>query len=247
MNIALSLSYIGTAYHGWQAQKNALSVSAAVSSAIEQCTGSPAALIGCGRTDAGVHAIRYVANFRTESKIPVQKLPYALNTFLPPDIAVLAARAVPETFHAAYSAVKKEYTYLLYSSPHRRPCFHLRALHYPRPLREDVIASAARGFAGTHDFACVRCAGSNVRGSVREIYDIEFAPRGELYTLRVSANGFLYNMVRNIMGTLLYVSEGKITDIPALIASRNRAAAGPTVPPHGLYMTGVTYAEGELF
>jgi tRNA pseudouridine38-40 synthase len=247
VNIALLLSYDGTAYHGWQRQNNAPSVQQTLTAAIEKLTGCQVTLHGCGRTDAGVHALRYEANYRSDSALPPERLPRAINAHLPPDISVYKAAPVPDSFHAINSAVRKEYTYLLYSSPERKPCYRNRALHYRRAVDEEKLRAALAVITGKHDFACFRSAGSHVRSTTREIYEAELRQRGDLLAIRIAANGFLYNMARSIVGTLLYLNEGKITDIPALIASGDRTAAGPTAPAHGLYMTDVVYGGGGLF
>jgi tRNA pseudouridine38-40 synthase len=241
LNTLLRLSYDGTAYHGWQSQRNAVSVCGTLTRAIEKTVGFPVKLHGCGRTDAGVHARDYAANFRGDTRIPMEKLPFAINSRLPPDIAVTAAYTVPEDFHAIQSAVGKEYTYYLYGGAHRLPLWHMRALHYPRALDIDALRGAAAQFLGRRDFACVRSVGTPVKSTVRTMYEFEITETDGFVAFRMKADGFLYNMARALVGTLLYVNEGKITDIPALIASRSRTLAGPTAPPHGLYMTGVFY------
>jgi tRNA pseudouridine38-40 synthase len=240
-NIALLVSFDGTAYHGWQSQRNAVSVCDTLRMAIERTVGHPVKLHGCGRTDAGVHARRYVANFRSGTRIPADKLPFALNTRLPEDIAVHDAAEVSWDFHAIQSATAKEYTYYLYGGPHRRPLYHNRALHYPRTVRPEAVA-AMQAFVGRRDFACVRSMGTDVKSTVRTLYAFEVTERDGLTAVRMKADGFLYNMARALVGTLLYCGEGKITDVPALLESGERTLAGPTVPPYGLYMTGVWYA-----
>ena len=225
-------------------QRNAVSVCDTLAGAIGRTVGHPVKPHGCGRTDAGVHAKRYVANFRSDTRIPMEKLPFALNTRLPGDIAVHGAAEVPWGFHSIQSAVAKEYTYYLYGGPHRRPLYQNRALHYPRPLKPEAVA-AMQAFAGKHDFACVRSMGTDVKSTVRTLYEFEVTEHGGLTAVRMKADGFLYNMARALVGTLLYCSEGKITDIPALLERGERGGSGPTVPPYGLYMTGVWYG-GEL-
>lgn len=246
-NIALFLSYEGTAYHGWQVQKNLPTVAETLEKAAAMVVGHPVHMTGCGRTDAGVHARCYVANFRTTSTIPVDRLPYALNTHLPLDIVVTGARQVPEGFNAIGSCAKKEYTYLIYNSRLRDPFYINRAWFYPRPLDVDVMRAAAAQFVGTHDFAAVRSVGTEVRSTVRTVYYYDVERTGELITLRVCANGFLYNMARAMAGTVVYAAEGKIepAQIGQILASGNRTAAGPTVPPGGLYMTHLWYDDGQ--
>ena len=247
-NIALKLMYNGTAYHGWQVQKNAVSICETLQKAIGQITGEKVHLTGCGRTDAGVHAEHYIANFRTESRIPLDRLPFAVNTHIPEDIAVLEAYEVADDFNAIGSCIRKEYTYRIYNSRVKNPFYVNRAYFYPKRLDEDVMDRAARAFEGTHDFAAVRSVGTNVRSTVRTIYYCRVTRSGELLELKVCANGFLYNMVRAITGTVLYAAEGKLRpeDIPAILDSGNRTLAGPTAPPGGLYLTRVWYEDERL-
>ena len=165
-NIALILTYVGTAYHGWQVQPKDITVEETLEKACAKVVGHRVHMTGCGRTDAGVHAKRYVANFRTESTIPVDRLPYALNTHLPGDIVVTEAREMPEGFNAIGSCVKKEYTYLIYNSRIRDPFYVNRAWFYPKHLDEHIMQAAADQFVGTHDFAAVRSVGTDVRSTV---------------------------------------------------------------------------------
>ena len=162
-NIALRLSYTGTAYHGWQVQKNAVSVAETLEKALASVVCHPVKVTGAGRTDAGVHAETYVANFRTTSGIPVERLPLAVNTRLPDDISVFKATVVPDGFNAIGSCLKKEYTYKIYNSRIRDPFYVNRVWFYPKPLDERVMAQAAGQFVGTHDFAAVRSVGTETR------------------------------------------------------------------------------------
>lgn len=245
-NLAVFLMYEGTAYHGWQIQKELPTVQETLERAVAAVTGRRVHVTGCGRTDAGVHAKCYVANFHTDSTIPVERLPYALNTHLPPDIAVTGAREVSERFNAIGSCVRKEYTYRIYNSRVRDPFYVNRAWFYPRRLDERVMQAAASEFVGTHDFAAVRSVGTDVQSTVRTVFAYDVLRRGEQILLRVSADGFLYNMARAMAGTVVYAAEGKITpaQIGAILDAGDRTAAGPTAPPGGLYMTGVWYADG---
>lgn len=247
-NIALKLMYNGTAYHGWQVQKNAVTVCGTLEKAIADICGGPVHLTGCGRTDAGVHAEHYIANFRTESRIPVDRLPFAVNTHTPEDIAVKEAFEVAEDFNAIGSCIKKEYTYRIYNSRLGNPFFVDRAWFYPKHLDEAVMQRAADQFVGTHDFRAVRSVGTETRTTVRTVYYFDVSRTGDLIECRVCANGFLYNMVRAMAGTIVYAAEGKLVpeDIPAILASGNRTLAGPTVPPGGLYMTKLWYEEDVL-
>lgn len=244
-NIALSLRYEGTRYHGWQVQKNAVTVAGTLENACMKVVGHPVHLTGCGRTDAGVHAMCYIANFHTDSRIPVERLPYALNTHLPEDIVVLKATQVSDGFNAIGSCIKKEYTYQIYNDRIRDPFYVHRAYFYPKRLDEEIMQRAAEQFIGTHDFAAVRSVGTDVKSTVRTIYDCGVVREGKILRLHVSANGFLYNMVRAITGTVLYCAEGKLRpeDIASILDSGNRTLAGPTAPPGGLYLTRLWYRE----
>jgi len=247
-NIALRLMYNGTAYHGWQVQKTQSTVAETLEKALAAVCGHPVKVTGCGRTDAGVHAERYVANFRTSSSIPCERLPLAVNSRLPEDIVVFQAFEVPEAFNAIGACLKKEYTYRIFNSRIRNPFYVNRAYFYPKRLDEAVMDRAARAFEGTHDFRAVRSVGTETRTTVRTIAYCYVTRSGDLLELKVCANGFLYNMVRAITGTVLYAAEGKLTpeDIPVILASGNRTLAGPTVPPGGLYLTKLWYEDERL-
>ena len=240
--------YNGTAYHGWQVQKNAVSVAETLHKALTMVCGNAEKLTGCGRTDAGVHAERYVANFHTDSRIPIDRLPFAVNTHTPEDIVVTAAYDVPEAFNAIGSCRKKEYTYRIYNSRIKNPFYVNRAYFYPKHLDETVMDRAARQFEGTHDFRAVRSVGTETRTTVRTVYYCYVNRAGDLLELKVCADGFLYNMVRAITGTVLYAAEGKLTpeDIPAILDAGDRTLAGPTVPPGGLYLTRLWYEDERL-
>ncbi len=245
-NIAIRLTYDGTAYHGWQIQRDDVTVAGEVERALRRLTGRETRVTGCGRTDAGVHALRYCANFRSDSTIPMERFPLALNPYLPEDIVCTAAVEAPEDFNAILSCRRKEYTYRILNSRFRDPLERNRAYFYPIPLKLDVMERAASMFVGTHDFAAVRSVGTETKTTVRTIYYCDIARDGDIVTMRVCADGFLYNMVRAIMGTVIYCSEGKLRpeDIPALLETRDRRLTGPTVPPQGLYLSGVVYDGG---
>ena len=245
-NIVLFLTYLGTAYHGWQMQKDQPTVQETLERAVAKVVAHPVHITGCGRTDAGVHAKCYVANFRTYSSIPQERLPYALNTHLPVDIVVTKAFEVHDTFNAIGSCARKEYTYTIYNSRVRDPFYVNRAWFYPKHLDETIMQAAADQFVGTHDFAAVRSVGTDVKSTVRTVYYYNVEREGNLLRLRVCANGFLYNMARAMAGTVVYAAEGKIQpeQIGQILKSGNRTAAGPTVPPGGLYMTHLWYDDG---
>lgn len=247
-NIAITLSYLGTAYHGWQVQKDQPTVGETVERAVQMVVGHPVHVTGCGRTDAGVHARRYVANFRTDSRIPVERLPYALNTHLPEDIVVHSAMEVHEDFNAIGSCAKKEYTYIIYNSRIRDPFYVNRAWFYPKRLDENIMQAAADHFVGTHDFAAVRSVGTETKTTVRTVYHFDVKRTGDIIELRVCANGFLYNMARAMVGTVVYAAEGKISpdEIGRILENGDRTEAGPTVPAGGLYMSQLWYDDGKV-
>ena len=246
MNYLGFLSFRGTDFYGFERQTEKRSIQGEVEKVLSQVCGEKIKIHGAGRTDAGVHARCYVANFRTDSTIPVDRLPYALNTHLPCDIVVTKAFEVNENFNAIGSCVRKEYTYQIYNSRLKDPFYVDRAWFYPRHLDEAVMQAAADQFVGTHDFAAVRSVGTDVKSTVRTVYYYNVERRGDLVILKVCANGFLYNMARAMAGTVVYAAEGKIkpSDIGAILDSGNRTAAGPTVPAGGLYMTHLWYDDG---
>ena len=247
-NIALTLSYDGSAYHGWQVQKTERTVGQTLGEAAARVVGHAVHMTGCGRTDAGVHARTYVANFRTDARIPCDRLPYAINSQLPPDIAVTEARQMPDYFNAIGSCAKKEYTYQIFNSHIKDPFYVNRAWFYPRHLDERILQCAASQFVGTHDFAAVRSVGTEVKSTVRTVHYFDVERRGCLILLRVCADGFLYNMARAMVGTVVYAAEGKIgpNEIGEILRSGDRTAAGPTAPPGGLYMTQLWYEDREV-
>ena len=245
-HLAIRLSFDGTAYHGWQIQKDLPTVCQTVQNAIARTVEHPVSLHGCGRTDAGVHATHYVAGFSAQTNIPAERLPYAINARLPSDVTVWQAADVSAGFSAIGSCVRKEYTYRLYLNRHPDPFYTHRALFFPGQLDLARMERAAGDFVGLHDFRAMRSLGSTtVQSTVRRIFVSEIIVRGGHVFFRVSANGFLYNMVRTMMGTLLYIGLGKLPPefLPELLSGGNRTEAGPTAPPHGLYMTGAWYDE----
>lgn len=246
-NIALKLRYDGTAYHGWQVQKTEVTVAETLEQALTKVCGHAVKVTGCGRTDAGVHALSYCANFRTDCPIPVDRLPFAVNTRLPDDIAVLEACEAGDDFNAIGSCLRKEYVYKIMNTHIRDPFLQHRACFYPAPLDVDVMKAAGAAFEGTHDFAAVRSVGTETRTTVRTVYWCRAEREGELITVSVCANGFLYNMVRAIVGTMVYASHSKLApeSIPALLETRDRRLTGPTMPPQGLYMSHLWY-DGQV-
>ena len=250
-NIAMSIKFDGARYHGWQVQKDTETVAGTIEAALSRLCGHTVKVHGCGRTDAGVHALRYCANFLTSSNIPPERLPLAANSLLPPDVSVQNAVYAPDGFDANLSCVMKEYTYKIFCSRVRDPFYANRAYFYPQTLNIPVMRRAAEHFIGTHDFAAVRSVGTETKTTVRTVHWYEIAEAGPVVELRACANGFLYNMARAMAGTLLYVSEGKIDpdELPALLDKRDRRRTGPTAPPEGLYLTRIWYdgEVGEMF
>jgi len=246
-NIAARLMFDGARYHGWQVQKTEATVAGTLEAALSRICGHSVKVNGCGRTDAGVHAERYCFNFRTSSSIPPDRLPLAVNSLLPSDIAVQQAIYAPDDFDANLSCIKKEYTYRIFNSRIHDPFYAYRAYFYPQKLDVGTMRKAAKHFVGTHDFAAVRSVGTATRTTVRTVHWYEIFQLGNIIELRVCADGFLYNMARAMAGTLIYVSEGKISpdDLPCLLERKDRRHTGPTVPAGGLYMTGIWY-DGEV-
>ena len=249
-NIALRLSYDGTSYHGWQVQKSEVSVAETLETALTKICGHPVKTVGCGRTDAGVHALRYCANFRTDSTIPIGRFPLAVNSRLPADIAVTDAVEAPEDFNAIGSCIKKEYIYKILNRNIRDPFLENRVCFYPQHLDLERMQAAARAFEGRHDFRAVRSLGTETKTTVRTVHWCRAEKDGDLITVSICADGFLYNMCRAMVGTMVYASYGKLEpgDIPALLAAGDRRLTGPTMPPQGLYLNRLWYdgAVGEM-
>lgn len=247
MRVLLRVEYKGTDYCGWQRQKNGLSVQEVLARAVKETTGEASVMHGSGRTDAGVHAIAQAVHFDTHTSIPLDKLPIAINAHLPANIRVLSAREVAPDFNARFDAKQKTYLYKLYSAPVSSPLREgLFAFVHKRP-DVDKMRKAAEYILGEHDFKVFQAAGGHVKTTVRTITALEIKENGEEITFEVTGNGFLYNMVRIMVGTLYYVGIGKIDaeDIPDIILSGKRDRAGKTMPPEGLYLKKVKYAFDE--
>ncbi|MCH5191396.1 MAG: tRNA pseudouridine(38-40) synthase TruA [Oscillospiraceae bacterium] len=242
-NLLLTLRYSGTAYHGWQIQPNGDTVQSRLAEAFRRIGGADENIIGCSRTDAGVHANMFCCNVRTECTVPTEKIPDALNTYLPPDISVYDCREVPYEFHARYDCKGKEYVYIIYNGKYRDPFYENRAMFYPYELDAELLNSAAKDYMGIHDFSAFCSSGTEVQDKTREIFDCSVERKGDIIKFTVSGNGFLYNMVRIIVGTLLEIQQGKIEKdkIPFIIESKKRENAGATAPACGLYLNKVIY------
>lgn len=245
-NIKLTIEFDGTAYHGWQSQVNAVTVQDTVTAAVNALTGEDCSLSGSSRTDAGVHALGFVCNFHTKSAIPADKFAFALNTLLPEDIVIKGSEEVPDDFHARFSAKGKTYKYLIYNSVFPTALLRDRAYHIYYPLDITAMQEAAAQFVGTHDFYAFSAAGGSVKTTVRTITAATVTRLNQddnLIAFYITGDGFLYNMVRIIAGTLIEVGIGKLKpdDIPKLISGLDRRKAGRTAPAHGLYLVEVFY------
>jgi len=246
-SIKLTLAYDGTAYAGWQVQPGRKTVQGVLEAALEQVTGQSIRVVASGRTDAGVHALGQVASFQTKSRLAADVFARAMNAELPHDVAVLAAVDVPEGFHALRDAVRKRYRYVIHDGPvrdvfRRRYCWQ----HHGR-LDAEAMDRAARLLLGRHDYSSFQSSGAERQTSVRTIHEIAVW-RGQggdahVITLAVEADGFLYNMVRAIVGTLVEVGRGARSEswVGEVLAAADRGAAGPNAPPQGLFLVRVDY------
>ena len=248
-NYLLKLRFDGSAFHGWQIQPGLDTVQQRVFDAATAVFGSHSPVYGCSRTDAGVHALEYCCNFRAQREIPVGSVPAAMNTKLPPQIAVLECKAADGEFHSQFNCAGKEYVYVMHCAPVADPFLNGRAWHIKRGLDAGRMNEAASRFIGTHDFAAFCASGSSVSSTVRTVKSAAVETRGDKVVFTVSADGFLYNMVRIMTGTLVAVSDGKMTpdDVSDAIESLDRERAGTTAPPQGLYLNRVFYDGGQGF
>lgn len=242
-NLRLILAFDGTTYHGWQMQANAVTVQSTLLECVCRITGGQPNIIGCSRTDAGVHARAFCCNFKTESAIPCGRLVAALNSYLPDDICVKSCDEVPADFHARYSCTSKEYVYRIRNSAVPDPFDYRYTLRYRHPLDENRLAALARAFVGRHDFAAFCAAGSSCGSTVRTVRSFNVERCGDEVRFTVEADGFLYNMVRIMAGTLLESArqDSALLPIEEIIASRDRAFAGDTLPARGLCLLKANY------
>lgn len=243
-NIKVLVEYDGTNYHGFQRQAEKLpTVQQVLEQTLEKLTKHPVNTIGAGRTDAGVHAKGQVINFRTDCGIPVDKLPLAMNRLLPNDIVVVAAEDADESFHAQFRAKRKVYRYHIYNSRIPSVFDRMYSYHVPQKLDMNRMKEAASYIVGEHDFSAFKAAGAKTKTSVRTIFRLDIEYNLPHIYITIEGNGFLYNMVRIITGTLLYVGKGKLTpdDIRRFVETGKREEAGPTVPPQGLCLMEVIY------
>ena len=243
MRILIRVSYDGTAYSGWQIQPNATTVEGTLRQAVCSLFGADIELIGASRTDAGVHALGNVAVFDADTRIPAPKIAYALNARLPDDIRVWQSIQVEDGWHPRHNDCVKTYEYSIYNDTFENPKKRLYSHFYYGNLDVDMMREAAAYFIGEHDFSAFCSAGSQVADKVRTIYSLDVIQDGREIVLRVKGNGFLYNMVRIIAGTLIKAGTGDIRpqDIPGIIESRDRQLAGPTAPARGLTLVEIDY------
>lgn len=245
-NLKLTISYEGSNFSGWQVQPNRRTIQAEIESALREIEEKPVRIHGSGRTDAGVHALGQVASFALENRIPLKNLQKALNCRLPPAIRILDIEEVGHEFHARYSAVAKTYEYR-WRRDEVCPPFERRFVwHHPYPLDEAAMIRAAPLFEGERDFRSMATNnGAELLTTVRTIYSSRLERVGPMLIYRIRGSGFLYNMVRNCVGTLLEVGRGNMEadSIPAILEARDRSAAGPTAPAVGLFLVNVEYPD----
>ena len=254
VKILLYISFLGTNYRGYQIQKGCPTVQGTLCEAAQKVFGVKCDITGCSRTDSGVHANMFCATVSESGKsglyttIPIEKIPIAFGCVLPQDVTVFLAREVEDSFHPRYDVKYKEYVYRIYTAPVSNPFFADRSWHYPRGIDDAALErmkEGARRFCGKHDFAAYMASGSDIKDTVRTVFDAEVTREGDFVEFRVSADGFLYNMVRILTGTLVGIAEGRISpeDVDAITASRDRKLAGVTAPAKGLYLNRVVYKE----
>jgi tRNA pseudouridine38-40 synthase len=254
-NIKLVLQYDGTDYSGWQSQKQGeTTLQSVLEDRMLRLTGRATRIVGSGRTDAGVHALGQVAHCRTSSGLDVPTMQRALNAMLPDDIRVVSVEEVDGSFHPRYSAVGKRYAYLIVNSQNVSPFLNRYLWRVPKPLNLREMKKAADAFVGEHDFKAFMASGSNVKSTVRELWDVSvtqrrnygflgFSLQGKFIRISLEGSGFLRHMVRNIVGTLVEVGKGKIDAdaVQEIIAAKKRKLSGPTAPAMGLFLEKVFY------
>ena len=242
-NIKLTIEYDGREFNGWQKQPNKLNIQGSIERAIEEITGEKVDLNASGRTDAGVHALGQVANFKTDSNLPIDKFPIAINSKLKKSIRILNAEEVDDRFHSRLTCKRKTYRYVINNTTIGIAIYRYLETHIPQKLDVNEMSKAVKYFEGEHDFRAFKASGTSSKSSVRTIYEAKVYKIDEKIYIELTGNGFLYNMVRIIAGTLVDVGLGKIkaTDIPDIITQGKRELAGKTLPPNGLYLVKVEY------
>ncbi len=243
MRVKMVVAYDGTNYCGWQIQPNGITIEQKLNEALFDLLKENIAVIGASRTDAGVHSLGNVCIFDTTTRMPADKICYALNQRLPRDIVVQSSCHVADGWHPRYAHGIKTYEYRILNRRMPDPTRRFDTYHYYYPLDIDAMSKAAAYLEGEHDFTSFCAAGAQVKSKVRHIYSAQVIKNGDVITIRLTGNGFLYNMVRIIAGTLIKVGAGEIAplQIPDILKAQNRDAAGPTAPAHGLTMIGIEY------
>lgn len=243
-NLLFTLKYDGSAFHGWQIQNNAVTVQEVFQKAVAEILGKCPDIKGCSRTDSGVHANMFCISMKTEHPIPCERFLAAVNTHLPMEVVVTSVREVPEDFHARYSALGKRYVYKVLNAQVRDPFLKDRALHYRRSIDAEMLNKASKAYIGAHDFTSFCTLDKREKGDfVRNVSEFSVHREGDMVYFTVSADGFLYNMVRIMVGTLLCINEGGMSpdSIPEILEACDRSKAGPTAPACGLYLQEVFY------
>ena len=242
-NIKLVIEYDGKGFNGWQKQPTKLNIQGEIERAIGEITGEEIDLIASGRTDAGVHSLGQTANFKTESNIPIEKFAIAINSKLKRSIVIKSAEEVDERFHSRYSVKSKRYRYTINNSEMGSAIYRDMEYHFPMKLDIEAMKKAAKALEGEHDFKAFKASGTSSKSSVRTIYKAEVVKNEDRIYIELTGNGFLYNMVRIIAGTLVDVGIGKIKpeEIPEIIEAKERTRAGKTLPAHGLCLMEVMY------
>lgn len=242
-NFKIMMSYDGTNYHGFQRQENALAIQEVFEDTVSSVVGVKTTVYGCSRTDTGVHANEFCLNFFHSNTITPEGMLRALNSRLPDDMAVLSCEEVGNDFHARYNCKSKEYIYKIHNSQIKNPFLNNRAYRYYRHIDEQLLNKSAQAYVGTHDFTSFCSVASDKEDKTRTIYSFEVWRENDMVFMKVHGDGFLYNMVRIMVGTLLFVNEGKIAPdgIGKIIESLDRTKAGKTAPPQGLYLNRVFY------
>lgn len=236
--VRLTVAYDGTNYHGWQLQNNGITIESELNRCLTELLGEPITVIGASRTDAGVHSLGNIAVFDTSNRMPAEKISYALNARLPEDIRIQKSEEVAPDWHPRHVESRKTYEYRIYRGEFPMPVKRLYSLFTYHKLDVNRMREAAKYLEGEHDFKSFCQVGAQVETTVRTIYKVSVTEEGADIVIHVSGNGFLYNMVRIIVGTLLEVGQGKreVQDMQAILEAKDRKAAGPTAPAHGLLL-----------
>lgn len=247
-NICLTLAFDGTNYAGWQRQEDEVTVQGTLEAALRQLTGEASHVTGSSRTDAGVHARGFVANFYTRSTIPPKRWLYPLNNILPEDIRVLSSCEVEENFHAQRDALAKTYVYRFHNLPYDLVLDRHYVAQEKGPMDDEAMMACAKLFCGEHDFGAFRSTGSSAKTTRRTLFQSSLSKSGDRYTYQVTGNGFLYNMVRILVGTLFYVAHGtrSLEEVTKALEGQDRLLAGKVAPAKGLCLEKVWYDEDEL-